>query len=72
MRQEGEEAHFETDEARGGTTKHGVRWVLAISLIAAIVLLTLTWVTGTTVNEPEETVGAVSAEQSASGVQPGQ
>jgi hypothetical protein len=70
MQQRGDETHLETDEARGGTTKHGVRWVLAISLIAAIVLLTLTWVSGTTVNDADEAAGAVSAEQSASGVNP--
>jgi len=72
MRQQGDESHFETDEARGGTTKHGVRWVLAISLIAAIVLLSLTWITGTTANDEEEARAGVTAEQKASGVRPGQ
>ncbi len=71
MQQQGNETHLETDEARGGTTKHGVRWVLAISLLAAIVLLTFTWITGTTVNDEEKGSSAISAEQSASGVQPG-
>ena len=40
------EMHIETDEARAGATPHIVRWVLAISLFAAIVLLTIIWITG--------------------------
>ncbi len=70
MQQQGNETHIETDEARGGTTKHGVRWVLAISLLAAIVLLSLTWITGTTVDDDDAATGPKSAEHSASGVGP--
>jgi hypothetical protein len=46
MQQQGDETHFETDEARGGSTPNIVRWVLAISLFAAIALLSVIWMTG--------------------------
>lgn len=46
MEQHGNETHIETDEARGGSTPHIVRWILAISLLAAIVLLSIIWITG--------------------------
>ncbi|MEO5598300.1 MAG: hypothetical protein ABIQ66_06745, partial [Novosphingobium sp.] len=37
MERHGEEIHIETDEARGGSTPHIVRYVLAISLILVII-----------------------------------
>ena len=46
MEPEGNEPHFETDEARGGSTPHIVRWILAISLFGAIALLSIIWITG--------------------------
>ena len=46
MRMEGDEVHTETDEARGGSTPHIVRWVLGISTLAAIVLLSAVWIIG--------------------------
>lgn len=46
MALEGDEVHVETDEARGGSTPHIVRWVLGISLVAAIVLLSAVWMFG--------------------------
>jgi hypothetical protein len=46
MAGEGDEGHFETDGARGGSTPHIVRWILGISLVAAIVLLSIVWMTG--------------------------
>lgn len=39
------EVHISTNEARGGATPNVVRWVLAISLLAAIVLLSAMWMT---------------------------
>lgn len=42
----GEEIHAEVDQARAGSTPNIVRWVLSISLLAAIVLLTAIWVVG--------------------------
>jgi hypothetical protein len=46
MEQETRRIHRSTDEARGGVTRHGVRWVLGISLILAIAALSAIWITG--------------------------
>ncbi|GAD50649.1 hypothetical protein NT2_10_00940 [Caenibius tardaugens NBRC 16725] len=46
MERQGDEVHVTTDEVRGGSTPHIVRWVLGISLILAIALLSMTWITG--------------------------
>ena len=48
MERHGEEVHIETDEARGGSTPHIVRYVLIISMVLAIGLLSLVWITGAT------------------------
>ncbi|HEX7751923.1 MAG TPA: hypothetical protein VF440_05930 [Novosphingobium sp.] len=40
------EVHIRTDEARGGSTPHIVRYVLVISLFLAIAALSLIWITG--------------------------
>jgi hypothetical protein len=44
MHREGDEVHITTDEARGGETGHGVRYVLAIGLGTAIVALSAIWI----------------------------
>ena len=46
MERQGDEVHIETDEARGGSTPSIVRWILLGSLLLAIVLLSITWITG--------------------------
>ena len=46
MDQQNGEIHVETDEARGGRTTGVVRYVLVISLILAIGILSLVWITG--------------------------
>jgi len=46
MQTNGEHIHADVDEARAGSTPNIVRWVLIISLLAAIVLLTAIWVIG--------------------------
>jgi hypothetical protein len=46
MERQGEEVHFETDEARGASTPNIVRWVLGISLVAAILLMSAIWIFG--------------------------
>jgi hypothetical protein len=46
MENRGGEIHIETDEARGGSTPHIVRYVLIISMILAIGLLSIVWITG--------------------------
>lgn len=49
MERQGNETHVTTDEARSGSNNHVVRWVLGISLLLAIVALTVIWVTGAVV-----------------------
>ena len=46
MEREGDEVHVETDEARGGSESNVVRYVLIISVVLAIVLLSIIWMTG--------------------------
>ncbi len=46
MERQGDEVHIETDEARGGSTPHIVRYVLVISLLLAIGAMSLIWITG--------------------------
>lgn len=58
------EIHISTDEARGGSTSHVVRWVLGISLLAAIALLSALWMTGAALqngDEPSSTKTAVTS-----------
>ncbi|HWK41336.1 MAG TPA: hypothetical protein VNR60_05330 [Croceibacterium sp.] len=43
--------HAETDAARAGSTPNVVRWILAISLLAAIILLSAIWITGALTND---------------------
>jgi hypothetical protein len=56
----GEEPHFETDAARGASTPNIVRWILLVSLFAAIALLSIIWITGAATQSEEE--GTVSHE----------
>lgn len=57
MATEDDQTHIETDAARGGSTPHIVRWILAVSLFAAIALLSVIWITGAaTRSEPERNV----------------
>lgn len=46
MASDPDEVHLETDAARAGSTPNVVRWILAISLLAVIVLLSIVWITG--------------------------
>lgn len=46
MKRNGDEVHVETDDARGGESTGVMRWVLGISLLAAIVLLSAIWMFG--------------------------
>lgn len=46
MERQNEEVHVTTEEARGGKTGMGVRYVLAISLVLAIVVLSALWLFG--------------------------
>jgi hypothetical protein len=44
MERDGDNLQLNTEEASGGVTQHGVRYVLAISLALAIILLSLAWI----------------------------
>jgi hypothetical protein len=44
MHREGDEIHLDTEEARGGATPGVMRYVLAISLLLAIVAMSLVWI----------------------------
>lgn len=60
------EVHISTDEVRSGATPHIVRWILGISLLAAIVLLSALWMTGAALQsdaEDETSVTAAAAER---------
>lgn len=54
MERQGDEVHIETDEARGASTPNIVRWILAISLFAAIALLSVIWITGAATRSEED------------------
>jgi len=60
MHTEGEEVHAEGDEARAGSTPNIVRWVLAISLLAAIVLLSAIWILGAATTDKEDRAAHVT------------
>ncbi len=44
MHREDEEIHVSTEEARGGSTPHILRYMLAISMTLAIVALSAIWI----------------------------
>ena len=46
MDREGEEVHLNTEEARGGKTGMGVRYVLVISLTLILVAFAALWLLG--------------------------
>jgi hypothetical protein len=46
MQTNGEEIHADMEDARAASTPNVVRWVLVISLLAAIVLLSAIWIIG--------------------------
>ena len=64
MERQGDEVHIETDEARGGSTPHIVRYVLVISLVLAILALSLIWITGAVSRDtyPDPAPSAVATE----------
>lgn len=44
MHREGDEIHIDSDDARGASTPGVMRYVLGISLLLAIVALSLVWI----------------------------
>jgi len=70
MERQGDEAHFETDEARGASSPNIVRWILIVSLFAAIALLSIIWITGAATQSKDEStvkVDALGGERTAEG-----
>ncbi|MGV3555462.1 MAG: hypothetical protein ACO1OD_09415 [Croceibacterium sp.] len=60
MHTEGNEIHAEADEARAGSTPNIVRWVLAISLLAAVLLLSAIWIFGAATTDEEDRVATAT------------
>ena len=60
MERHGDEVHITTTEASGGSTPHIVRYMLGISLLLAIVLLSFIWITGATSGGQHESDSAIS------------
>jgi hypothetical protein len=50
MNKNGDEIDVTEEEASGGVKNHGVRYVLAISLLLAIIVLSAMWMTGAVLN----------------------
>ena len=46
MERDGDEVHLSEQEASGGVQPHIVRWVLGISLVLAVALLSAIWIIG--------------------------
>ncbi len=44
--QEGDEIHIEDEDATGASKEGVVRWVLLISLLSAILILSVIWIAG--------------------------
>ena len=64
MERQGPEVHITTDEARGGQGLNVVRWVLAISLLLAIVALSAIWITGAATSDQPARNSVVSNQAS--------
>jgi len=50
MNKNGDQIDVTEEEASGGVKNHGVRYVLAISLVLAITVLSAMWMTGAVLN----------------------
>ena len=61
MERQGEETHLDTDEARGAESTGVMRWVLGISLLLAIGLLSAIWIFGAWTQDEVESRATVSA-----------
>ena len=62
MERQGDEVHIETNEARGGSTPHIVRYVLVISMVLAIAAMTFIWVRGAATTAQADQNGPVSGQ----------
>ena len=62
MERQGDEVHIETNEARGGSTPHIVRYVLIISLLLAVGAMSLIWIMGAASTPQADQNGPVSGQ----------
>lgn len=62
MHNDGNEVHVSETEASGGSKEGVVRWVLIISMLAAIVLLSAIWMFGAATQGDVEEEATVSGE----------
>jgi hypothetical protein len=46
MERQGDEVHVSEEEASGGSRPHIVRYILGISLILVVALMSLIWIVG--------------------------
>ena len=46
MERQGDEIHVSEEEASAGSQPHIVRWVLGISLVLAVLLMSAIWIGG--------------------------
>jgi hypothetical protein len=60
MERQGEETHLDTEEARGAESTGVMRWVLGISLLLAIGLLSAIWIFGAWTQDDVESQATVS------------
>ena len=67
MERQGAETHVTTDEARGGVGLNVMRWVLLVSLLLAIVALSVIWMTGAATSDHAEKNGVVSGQATPAG-----
>ena len=44
MQPDNQQLHIQTDEARGASSPNIVRWVLGISLVLAVVAMSVIWI----------------------------
>lgn len=66
MFRKGDEVHVTTEEARGGTTNVGMRYVLAISLALVILAMSGIWIFGAVTGEQHVPGSAVSNDRAKS------
>lgn len=62
MERHGAETHVTTNEARGGIGLNVMRWVLAISLLLAIIALSAIWMTGAATSDHATKNGPISGQ----------
>ena len=54
MKRIGDEVHLDVEEARSGSTPHIMRYVLAISLLLAILAMSAIWITSALSQRPAQ------------------